>query len=381
MTGLVVQKFGGSSVADPEKLAQVAGFIKNSLAKYPKICVVVSAMGHSTNQLIALAQQINPDPPKREMDMLISCGERSSMSLLAMALAKLQIKAVSLTGSQSGIITTEEHSGAQIIAVRPTRVLEAFRTHQVVIVAGFQGISQNKEITTLRRGGSDTTAVAMAAALNADACEIYSDVPGVLNMDPKISARAKTLPRLSFSEICAMSLYGAKVLAYDAAIIAKENNINLILSDLKQNNNTVISDEINIKNNSNSVKAITHLRGVLKLKLEIDKLDQLSSVYILCARMIDNYLHAYTSNDLAQELHSNTKTSSGLCLITIHLNKRDKLTQIIKTISSSFSDKNIVFEDIIVGFDKIFVAAQDEHLNLLLEIFQQNLMGPADENL
>src|SRR5580700_7478344 len=177
---IVVQKFGGSSVATPQKIKSVASFIKQKLGLAERICVVVSAMGHTTNELIKLAHAVNANPSKREMDMLISCGERSSMSLLAMALHDLEVSAISLTGSQSGIITDENHSGAKIVAIKPERVFQAFKTHQVVIVAGFQGMSRAREITTLKRGGSDTTAVAMAAALKAQCCEIYTDVPGVL---------------------------------------------------------------------------------------------------------------------------------------------------------------------------------------------------------
>ncbi|HXW60748.1 MAG TPA: aspartate kinase, partial [Myxococcota bacterium] len=227
---IVVQKFGGSSVATPEKIREVALFIKERLTSVPRICVVVSAMGHTTNELLRLAHEVNSNPSKRELDMLISCGERTSMALLAMALHGQGISALSLTGSQSGIITDEEHSGAEIVAIRPERVHQAFALNQVVLIAGFQGMSRSKEITTLKRGGSDTTAVAMAAALGAKACEIYSDVCGVMDIDPRVIETAEILPEITLSEMSAMSLYGAKVMAYDAALLAEKLGIELLIA-------------------------------------------------------------------------------------------------------------------------------------------------------
>lgn len=194
---IVVQKFGGSSLSTPEKVKDVAGFIKRRLQSAERICVVVSAMGHTTNELIRLAHAINKNPSKRELDMLISCGERSSMALMAMALHDQGITAISLTGSQSGIITDENHAGAEIKAIRPERVHQAFLEHQVVLIAGFQGMSRKKEITTLKRGGSDTTAVAMTAALNAQVCEIYTDVSGVMDIDPSVSPAAQIIAEMA----------------------------------------------------------------------------------------------------------------------------------------------------------------------------------------
>ncbi|HYQ82101.1 MAG TPA: aspartate kinase, partial [Anaeromyxobacteraceae bacterium] len=174
----VVQKYGGSSVADVERIRQVAEKVAAARRAGLDVCVVVSAMGKTTDQLIALAKQVSPAPARREMDMLLSAGERIAMALLSMTLNDMGVPAVSFTGSQSGIITTDSHTSARIVEVRPVRVRQELGLGKVVIVAGFQGVSPGKEITTLGRGGSDTTAVAMAAALGAD-CEIYSDVDGV----------------------------------------------------------------------------------------------------------------------------------------------------------------------------------------------------------
>lgn len=224
---IIVQKYGGSSLATPAHIKQVAKLIAQRLKTGVKLCVVVSAMGKNTNQLLGLAHEISKNPVRRELDMLLSCGERASMALLAMALHELGIPSMSLTGSQSGIITDDVHSGAKIIEVRPTRVLEGLEQGKVVIVAGFQGVSQNKEITTLGRGGSDTTAVALAAALKAEACEIYSDVAGVYSADPRIVPDAKHIELLSHDEMLELASSGAKVLNAQAIEFAKLKNIEI----------------------------------------------------------------------------------------------------------------------------------------------------------
>src|SRR5215813_6972777 len=189
---VVVQKYGGSSVADVARLEAVAERVVRTARAGNRVCVVVSAMGRTTDDLIRLAQQITDSPPRRELDMLLSCGERITMALLAMAIQKRGLEAISFTGSQSGIITNDRHSGARIIEVRPIRIQDELERGRVVIVAGFQGMSYRREITTLGRGGSDTTAVALAAALGAD-CEIYSDVDGVYSADPRVVPDARRI--------------------------------------------------------------------------------------------------------------------------------------------------------------------------------------------
>ena len=191
MQPIVVQKYGGSSVADTQRIRKVAERIADTPAQGKQVCVVVSAMGTTTNELLAKAREISPAPSRRELDMLLSCGERAAMALLSMAVHELGYEAVSLTGSQSGIITNDRHSGARIIEVRPVRVQDELERGRVVIVAGFQGVSYKREITTLGRGGSDTTAVALAAALGAECCEICSDVDGVYSADPRLVGAAE----------------------------------------------------------------------------------------------------------------------------------------------------------------------------------------------
>ena len=225
MMKCIVQKYGGTSVADIDKIKLIADKIAKTKKEGYNIAVVVSAIGKTTNQLIEMAKLISPDPPKRELDMLLSTGERTTMALLCIALHELGIEAVSLTGSQAGIVTNDVHNDAKVIEVRPFRVQDEMEKGKVVVVGGFQGVSYRRDITTLGRGGSDTTAVALAAALNAERCEIYSDVPGVFSADPSIVAAAEHLPEISYQQMQEMSLAGAKVMNAAAIQFAKESNI------------------------------------------------------------------------------------------------------------------------------------------------------------
>ena len=225
MMKCIVQKYGGTSVADIDKIKLIANKIAKTKKEGYNIAVVVSAIGKTTNQLIEMARLISPDPPKRELDMLLSTGERTTMALLCIALHELGIEAVSLTGSQAGIVTNDVHNDAKVIEVRPFRVQDEMEKGKVVVVGGFQGVSYRRDITTLGRGGSDTTAVALAAALNAERCEIYSDVPGVFSADPSIVAAAEHLPEISYQQMQEMSLAGAKVMNAAAIQFAKESNI------------------------------------------------------------------------------------------------------------------------------------------------------------
>jgi aspartate kinase len=211
--GLIVQKFGGSSVADAEGMKRVANRIVATKKAGHQVVVVVSAMGDTTDELIDLANQVSPLPNGRELDMLLTAGERISMALLAMAIANLGHEARSFTGSQAGIITTSAHGRARVIDVTPGRIQEALKEGAIAIVAGFQGVSQDtNDITTLGRGGSDTTAVALAAALEADVCEIYTDVDGIFSADPRVVPAAKKLNTVTYEEMLELAASGAKVL-------------------------------------------------------------------------------------------------------------------------------------------------------------------------
>jgi len=224
----IVMKFGGAAVSSPERFLSIAQIIKNKMTTHPALVVVVSAMGDTTDELISLAHKVHPNPPSRELDMLVSVGERISISLLAMALARAGIDAVSFTGSQSGILTNEAHTEARILEVKPQRILQALSNNKIAIVAGFQGMSKKTgDITTLGRGGSDTTAVALAAALGAQHVEFYKDVEGIFNADPKSSAQAKKFDHMSFASALAITQAGAQVLQPRCIEIAQYNGIPL----------------------------------------------------------------------------------------------------------------------------------------------------------
>jgi aspartate kinase len=222
---LIVQKYGGTSMADAERIRRVAQRVVKAADAGQKVCVVVSAMGHTTDELISLAQQTSPAPPPREMDMLLTAGERISMSLLAMAIHELGREVVSLTGSQAGIVTDTFHGRARILEVRADRVNTALEAGKIVIVAGFQGVSTEYDVTTLGRGGSDTTAVALAAALGADVCEIFTDVEGVYTADPRIVPGAQKLHAVSYEEMLELSAAGAKVLMLRSVEYARNHDV------------------------------------------------------------------------------------------------------------------------------------------------------------
>ena len=222
---LIVQKYGGTSVADPERIRAVAEHVAYTKRHGNDVVVVVSAMGKSTDNLIKLANEVSSVQPDRELDMLLTTGERISMTLVCMALAGVGIDAISFTGSQVGIITDTVHTKAKILEVKGDRVREALAQGKVCVVAGFQGVSTDKEITTLGRGGSDTTAVALAAALNADSCEIYTDVTGVFTADPRIVPQARKLQHINFDEMLEMAGAGSKVLALRSVEFARNHNV------------------------------------------------------------------------------------------------------------------------------------------------------------
>jgi aspartate kinase len=225
--GIIVQKYGGSSVADLERIGRVADKIVAARREGHPVVVVVSAMGKTTDALLSQAREVDPEPPRRELDMLVSTGERVSMALLSIAIQRRGCEAISFTGSQAGIITTDRHFDARIVAMRPFRVEEELERGRVVIVAGYQGVSERKEITTLGRGGSDTTAVALAAALRAERCEIYSDVDGVYSADPRVVPDARHLPEIDYDTLQTMAESGAKVLNAQAVEWAKRAGVEI----------------------------------------------------------------------------------------------------------------------------------------------------------
>ncbi len=223
----VVMKFGGTSVADAERIKRAAKRIVGQRESGKRVVAVLSARGKTTDELIAMAEEVSPDPDRREMDMLLSTGERISCALCAMAINDLGHRAISLTGSQAGIVTDTSHTKARILDVRADRIREALGADQIVLVAGFQGVSTSRDVTTLGRGGSDTTAVALAAAINAEVCEIYTDVAGVFSADPRIVPDARKLSQVSFEEMLEMSASGAGVLQLRSVEYARTHGVRI----------------------------------------------------------------------------------------------------------------------------------------------------------
>ena len=243
---LVVQKYGGSSVADADRIRRVAERIVETKKAGNDVVVVCSAMGDTTDDLLDLARQVSPAPPAREMDMLLTAGERISNALVAMAIESMGAQARSFTGSQAGIVTTGTHGNAKIIDVTPGRLRDALDDGVIVLVAGFQGVSQDsKDVTTMGRGGSDTTAVALAAALNADVCEIYTDVDGIFTADPRIVPNARHLDHVSFEEMLEMAACGAKVLMLRCVEYARRYNVPIhVRSSYSDKPGTIVNGSI-----------------------------------------------------------------------------------------------------------------------------------------
>jgi aspartate kinase len=258
-TGIVVMKFGGSSVADPEKLKNVARRIVAAHERGRRVVGVLSAMGDTTDDLIRLAHQVSDNPAPREYDMLVSVGERISNALCAMAIHDLGHEAISLTGSQAGIVTDTSHTRAKIVDVRAQRIHAAFDDDKIVLVAGFQGVSSEHEVTTLGRGGSDATAVALAAALGADACEIFTDVDGVFTADPRLVPDALKLPRVTYEEMLEMAATGARVMMARSIEIARSYGVELhVRSSFRDTDGTWIGEEDEAVLEKAIISGVTH---------------------------------------------------------------------------------------------------------------------------
>jgi aspartate kinase len=257
--GTVVMKFGGTSVADPDKIKEVARRLVAAQAEGNRVVAVLSAMGDTTDDLVRLAYEVSPRPEPRELDMLISVGERISCALAAMAIHDLDAEAISLTGSQAGIVTDTVHGRAKIVDVRARRIHEALDQERIVLVAGFQGVSTDYDITTLGRGGSDTTAVALAAALGAQACEIYTDVEGVFTADPRLVPHARKLHAVSYEEMLELAASGAKVLQVRSVEVARNHGVKLhVRSTFSAEDGTWVREEDDRMLEKALISGVTH---------------------------------------------------------------------------------------------------------------------------
>ncbi len=263
-TKLVVQKFGGSSLATPDKVRRVAKLVTAEKKAGRDVIVVVSAMGNTTDELFELARTISPSPPKRELDMLLTAGERISMALLSMAISRLGFQAISFTGSQSGIVTDTSHTRAKIMDVKAFRVRDELEKGRIVIVAGFQGVSPAKEVTTLGRGGSDTTCVALAAAFDAEECDIFTDVDGVYTANPRLVPEARKIQRISYEEMLELSFCGAEVLHWRSVDVARRFGVRVhVRSSERKEMGTIVTGKDEIE--TADICGITQDMGLVEL--------------------------------------------------------------------------------------------------------------------
>lgn len=300
---MIVQKYGGATLSEPNKIKAVAERLASLSSQGTKVVAVVSAMGQTTNQLIQLANQVSHKPNRRELDMLLTTGERISMALVTMALHDLQCPAISFTGSQAGILTDSSHFNACIQDVKATRVTEALNQGQVVVLAGFQGVfAEKREITTLGRGGSDTTAVAMAAFLQAEHCEILKDVPAVFTADPKLVSAAKEIPLLNYDQLLEMTFWGAKVLHYRSVELAKIKKVRLYIGPAaeKTDQGTWVEEKKEMFETT-KILAINSHENVLELSFQEGSTHQaLISLQKLCEK-----------NEIAPPQILNMRTDNG----------------------------------------------------------------------
>lgn len=373
---LVVQKYGGSSVSSAERIRRVAERIVETKKAGNDVVVVVSAMGDTTDELLDLAQQVCPVPPAREMDMLLTSGERISNALVAMAIHSLGAQARSFTGSQAGVITTGSHGNAKIIDVTPGRVRAALDEGSIVLVAGFQGVSQDsKDVTTLGRGGSDTTAVALAAALKADVCEIYTDVDGVFTADPRIVPDAQRLDTVSFEEMLEMAACGAKVLMLRCVEYARRYNVPVhVRSSYTTKPGTIVSGSMeDIPVEEALITGVAHDRGEAKVTVV-----GLPDTPGHAAKLFRAVADAEINIDMV--LQNISKVETGKTDITFTLPKSDgpRAVEKLTALQSEIGFTQILFDDLI-GKVSLVGAGMKSHPGVTAK-FCEALAG-ADVNI
>jgi aspartate kinase len=340
---LVVQKYGGSSLENADRIKRVAERIVKTRKAGNDVVVVCSAMGDTTDELLDLAQRVNPVPPEREMDMLLTAGERISNSLVAMAISALGAEAVSFTGSQAGVITDSTHGKARIIDVTPSRVQASLDDGFICLVAGFQGVSQDtKDITTLGRGGSDTTAVALAAALNADVCEIYTDVDGVYTADPRIVTNARRLDRVPYEEMLEMAASGAKVLMLRCVEYARRYGVPIhVRSSYSNKQGTIVSGSVeDIPVEQAMITGVAHDRS--EAKVTVTGVPDQAGVAARIFRVV-----ADAEIDIDMVLQNVSSTLSGRTDITFTLSKDNGPTAVaaLEKIKAELGFSAVLYDD------------------------------------
>jgi aspartate kinase len=328
-TGTVVMKFGGTSVADPEKIRNVARRLVAARERGQRVVGVISAMGRHTDDLFELAGAVSAHPNPRELDMLVSVGERISCALVAMAISDLGRDAISLTGSQAGIVTDTVHTKAKIVEIRAQRIHEALDDGRIVLVAGFQGVSTSFDVTTLGRGGSDTTAVALAGALGADACEIYTDVDGVFTADPRIVPGARKLHAVSFEEMLEMAASGAKVLQLRSVEFARNHGVKLhVRSTFTGEDGTWVSEEDERMLEKAMISGVTHTLEEAVYRVEDTDLADLFAALAEAAVSVDTIIQTSDEVVFSAPLEDRTTTAAALDRLGVGWSETDDLGKV-----------------------------------------------------
>lgn len=342
----MVMKFGGTSVATTEKISNVAQRIKAEKEKGNEVVVVVSAMGKTTDELNSLAFELSENPTKREMDMLLSTGEQVTMSLLAIKLNTLGINAVSLTGWQAGIQTDNVHRNAKVVKLDESKIVNLLNENNVVIVAGFQGASVEGDITTLGRGGSDTTAVAIAASIDAEVCDIYTDVDGVYTSDPRYVTKARKLEQLGYDEMLELANLGAGVLHPRSVELAKNYKIPLrVRSSYNQEEGTILKEEVNVENNL-VVRGVAFESDIVRLTIEYEVPfnGSLASIFTLLA---ENHIDV---DIIVQSIVDGVKPAVSFSI------KKEALAEAITVLESNKKELGFTFADFEVGLSKVSIV-------------------------
>ena len=345
---IIVQKFGGSSVANKDCLFNVANIIKEYFLQGNKLVVVVSAQGNTTDELLEMSKDINPLPSAREMDVLLSAGEQISISLLSMSLQKLEVDSISLTGWQAGIQTCDCYGNARITNVFNERILKELNKNKVVIVAGFQGINSNEDITTMGRGGSDTTAVAIASSLNAKECQIYTDVNGVYTSDPQLVINAKRIKEISYDNMINLADMGAQILNKRSVELAKKYNVEIsVISSMKGKNAFVGTKVMEVDNNKNPVSSVTINENLFLIKIKTSEVFKISDK-IKMFPIFESFVF------------------EGYSIIIMNLDYMESLKNIIK------NEKNITLDDDISQISVISSNRESNFLNFskIFKIFE-----------